>query len=225
MRCAEQHHAMIRELGRPAHRRERAIAGLARRLLGHQRVEDRVDPGQDGLDGAEVLHQGHLGAGADKISRLVEQCDIGATEPVDGLLRIADEEQPARWQLEVTPIGRVVRRVGRDTQGELDLDGIGVLELVEQHAGISLVHIAPRRRARAQQPSRQHQQVVELELSGIASLVGGRQRDLMKHAEPDRQHIVDRFGAQRRSRIVDRGNASPRRFDIGPGLLGALASG
>ena len=87
------------------HRRRRAEVGAQQCRLG-----------ADLLGGAEVLG------------------DVGAPEPVDRLLRIADDEQPARVAAELSPVGVVGRVVGecREPHRDLELDRVGVLELVEQ---------------------------------------------------------------------------------------------
>ena len=105
-----------------------------------------------------------------------EHGDVGPAEPVDRLLRVADEEQPARLDLHLPPRpgpGVGIRR--RDQHRQLDLDGIGVLELVEQEPLITVggrrPHLHPVHGV-AQHGPGQHQQVVELQLARPPALLG-----------------------------------------------------
>ena len=65
---------------------------------------------------------------------VVVDLDVGATEAVDRLLRVADDEQLARHGPHGTPVplGGIVR--GQQQQ-ELGLERIGVLELVDEDTG------------------------------------------------------------------------------------------
>ena len=71
------------------------------------------------------------------MSRLADaaiDADVGAAEPVDRLLRVADDEQGTRPHRDVERIGgrRGPRLVGGESQQQLRLQRIGVLELVDQ---------------------------------------------------------------------------------------------
>ena len=80
---------------------------------------------------AEVLHELRVLARERSVSDRVVDRDVGATEPVDRLLRIADDRQPARPRRECEHfVGGLV--VAGDEHGNLCLDGIGVLELVDE---------------------------------------------------------------------------------------------
>jgi hypothetical protein len=95
-----------------------------------QGFEDGVDPAEDGWDGAEVGGEGD-GFAEEVLGGEVRR-DVGAAEAVDRLLRVADNEQAALWNLDVAPVLRVGFGTACDPDGELDLDRVGVLELVEQ---------------------------------------------------------------------------------------------
>ena len=77
---------------------------------------DRAEVGVEGVEhaGAEALDQG--------VASLEVGIDVGAAETVDGLLGVADQEEP---------LGTVVV-LDEDAAEDLPLDGIGVLELVHQ---------------------------------------------------------------------------------------------
>ena len=69
-----------------------------------------------------------------KCRRGVEvETDIGAPEPIDRLLRVTDEEEPPWVDVDLLPRWRILAGLaGSEQYRQLDLDGIGVLELVEQ---------------------------------------------------------------------------------------------
>ncbi len=62
-----------------------------------------------------------------------------------------------------------------DPGGELDLDRVGVLELVEQQPLVVLVQRGADVRVAAQQVAREHEQVVELQLALTPPDLGGFQ--------------------------------------------------
>ncbi len=55
--------------------------------------------------------------------------------------------------------------IGGEADGDLELDRIGVLELVEQHAVVSLVQESTDVGVLGEQAAGEHEQVVELELT------------------------------------------------------------
>ena len=126
---------------------------------------------------------------AERGSSRQEQPDVGSSEPVDRLLRVADEEQPPRFDLQLLPaIGLLVGRHRRDQRRELDLDRIGVLELVEQDVAVPLVECPANFGVPAQHPQCEDEQVVELEaavgppgLGRIADLDGSEPNELLQH--------------------------------------------
>ena len=150
--------------------------------LGHERGEGVVDPADDGLAGAEVGGERDQPAvGAVAVLGRQEQGDVGAAEPVDGLLRVADDEQVAGGDRDLVPrqrAGVVGPGVGGgDAHGDLDLDRIGVLELVEQEALVAAVQALADGGVLADELAGEHEQVVERELAGLAPGVGGVERE------------------------------------------------
>ena len=113
-------------------------------------AEHAVDPVDDGVGRAEVGRQrgsrsAPMLAGGGEV-----RGDVGPPEAVDRLLRVADDEQPAgqrpqrrRCRAAGWPSG-----VGGQADGDLELDRVGVLELVEQQPLVALVEAAPGRRRR-----------------------------------------------------------------------------
>ena len=124
--------------------------------------EHAVDPADDGL-----AQERKLAAARPRWRRLDPArevlADVGAPEPVDRLLRIADDEQSSWAARSVfpSPAGPPSGR-GGEPHGELELDRLGVLELVEQHPGVPLMEAWRGRRAGAEQAAGEHEQVVEL---------------------------------------------------------------
>ena len=69
--------------------------------------------------------------------------DVGAAESVDRLLRVADDEQPpGRRRGRASRPPAAGRRARREPDGDLELDRVGVLELVEQHPRVRVVEVA-----------------------------------------------------------------------------------
>ena len=70
--------------------------------------------------------------------------DVGPTEAIDRLLGVTDHEQPAGKRCELLRRVRIRRRSEQERQ--VELDGIGVLELVEQDSLVAAVQGPPGRR-------------------------------------------------------------------------------
>ena len=118
-----------------AMRRQRHVAGLQRQLVGgHLRRERRVDEPLDRRHAAVARRQlQHASAAALELpADAPVGADVGAAEPVDRLLRIADDEQLAGHGRDVASSRSPSRIVGRQQQQDLGLDRIGVLELVDE---------------------------------------------------------------------------------------------
>ena len=160
---------------------------------------------------------------AEHLARTLVQSDVGTTKSIDRLLRIADNEDTAGRNSEVGPRARcrvsVVRGTRGDEHGEFDLNGIGVLELVEEKPGIALVQGSSRGSAGAQQAAGQHKQVVELELALIASRVRCAQCEIAQHDEPLREHVINCSLAHRLGLLFNLGARVAHRGDIDPRAL------
>ena len=118
------------------------------------------DPG----DGPEVLDE-RLRLEAELVLGVVVHAEVGAPEPVDRLLRIADDEERAGCDRarRVHCLGARVGVARGEQHRELDLERVGVLELVEEHGRVPLrdrgahgrvVRAGPRGRARADRGTR-----------------------------------------------------------------------
>src|SRR5208283_5206444 len=109
---------------------QRYVGGLRSYFRADQLAEDMVDPREYRFGGAEVGRQDDRVA--DPLLGPQVGGDVGPAEPVDGLLRIPDQEQAAWRYRHVGPVGRVAGPAGGDADGQLDLDRVGVLELIQQ---------------------------------------------------------------------------------------------
>ena len=104
--------AVVEQIGAAAR-----VEGTERRLdvglVGDQPAEHVVDEVDDRRGRTEVGGQHDL-VGADLVGGAEVLGDVGTAEPVDRLFRVADDEQPARFGHELTPVGVVGRVVGRE---------------------------------------------------------------------------------------------------------------
>ena len=169
---------------------ERSVRRLDERLGLDHRAEHAVDPVDDGGAGAEVGRQrGRRGVelgGRGEVGR-----DVRPPEAVDRLLGVADDEQPAGDRPQ--PRDVVARlAVGRRGQahGDLELDRIGVLELVEEHPLVAIVQVAAGRRVGRQQAPGEHEEVVELERAGRGPRRGGVEHEASAHHADDRLAVA-----------------------------------
>ena len=88
--------------------------------------------------------------------------DVGATEPVDRLFRIANQEQASRDWPDTPPV-RLGLVVGREQQQDLGLQRVGVLELVDEDVGEALLEASPDHRVAADEVAGAHQQIEEIQ--------------------------------------------------------------
>ena len=86
-------------------------------------------------------------------AHIVVDLHVGAAEAVDGLLRVADDEELPRHRTHGLPIA-LARVVGRQQQQKLGLQRIGVLELVHEDAGAPFLQLPARRSRRSSTRSR-----------------------------------------------------------------------
>jgi hypothetical protein len=97
--------------------------------------------------------------------------DVGAAKAIDGLLRIADYEQATRPQLPFDP-----RLIGRAFAAEppqdLCLEGIGVLELVDQDSRIAPAEIPAYGLVTGKEVTGVIEQVVEIQQCCLALVIG-----------------------------------------------------
>src|SRR5688572_31689448 len=126
--------------------------------------EGGVDDALDGWNGAKALTQFH----AQRTALLEQPADItvglhvGAPEPVDRLLRVADDEQLAGDRADVPPPG-LARIAGRQEQQQLGLQRIRVLELVHEDPLEALLEVLPDLTVVPDEIARLQQQIEEVE--------------------------------------------------------------
>ena len=147
---------------RRAHGVERGELGLQHAVAEHQITEHRVREGQDPRPRTVVLRE--RDPVAERVADLVVQRDVGAAKPVDRLLGVAHHEQPPVRYTERRrgPAGDVVV-IGDNQRRNLDLQRIGVLELVDEHDLVAIVQRAPDGAVTAQDIACEDEEVVELE--------------------------------------------------------------
>ena len=152
-----------------------------------------------------------------RVAGFEEHADVGAPESVDRLLRVTHEEQPAGLDGDRPPVllpsGRIV---GRDEHRELDLDRVGVLELVEEqplvarrersaHTG-TLVGVA-------QHGAGEHEEVVELELTRAPAGLGAADGEVRQRRREHLQHRLLNVAAQHLAVGLEVGEPSPHDVD------------
>ena len=168
---------------------QRDVVGLrgdGRRVvgrLGHQRAEACVDPVDDRVAGAEVGRElDHAAASAPKRSRgRQERGDVGPAEPVDRLLRVADDEQVAGRDRRRSSHGaaRVGGARGRRRRcGRRARSGSGRCPGTRRAGAAGSGRAGAAADARPCSGSRsdragEHEQVVELELARLGAALGG----------------------------------------------------
>ena len=99
----------------------------------------------------------------DRPLRVLVGLDVGPAEPVDALLRVADDEEAPR------------RRALREAQDHLELERVGVLELVDQEVPDPALEVPPHVRPVTHEVSRPQEQVEEVEAARplLGEVVGG----------------------------------------------------
>ena len=183
---------------RRAERLDGLVAGLPALLLVavEHAGEDLVDPIDDAGCGAEVLTNGQDFAGAAWLSadaRLhpVVQRDVGAAKAVDRLLGVAHYKELAGLKPGEPPVGREGLALAQK-EGDLGLQGVGILELVDQQVAETALQRTPRRAVVAQQVAQAAQEVGEVEATEGELRVAGPARERIgdRHGEPGQEDGV-----------------------------------
>ena len=123
----------------------------------HHWLEDCVDKLGDARRRAEVLRESDQTILSLILDR-IELSNIGAAKAIDRLLGIADEEEPTLL-------------AAGDGVGDLRLQRVVVLELVDQQALEPVPHGRGDRTVAVQQSARADQQVLKLQLAALTSFV------------------------------------------------------
>ena len=101
----------------------------------------------------------------EQLAYLAVRLDVGAAEPVNRLLRVADNEQLARNRSDRAPVA-LLRVVGREQQEDLRLQRIGILKFVDEDVAEPRLKRAPDACVAGEQIARAQQQVDEIERAG-----------------------------------------------------------
>ena len=112
---------------------------------------------------------------------MLVDADVGASEAVDGLFGVADDEQFAGRGLCCTPVVGVFD--GGEQQDEFGLERVGVLEFVDQQCFEAPAEVLAGAGAVADQVAGVEQEVVEREFAGGASAVGVPGDEVVECAE------------------------------------------
>ena len=184
--------ARMRDHGRETGLSVRFLPRKAVRMVEHlvHHVGERLARAEVG--GEQENRAERLETGA----HLVVDDDVGAPEAVDALLGVAHHEEGSRPGDDGAPVGGPPSVGLRGEQEEeLRLDRVGVLKLVDQHVPIALPQIPPHVGVLAEQPGRQHEEVVEAEHPDPQALLGelhGRPADESdREAVPMREPAVE----------------------------------
>src|SRR5207244_2250049 len=99
--------------------------------------------------------------------------DVGAAEAVDRLLGVTDQEELAGHEAELPPVALVgLRRRGGKEPGDLGLEGVGVLELVEEEALEAGLGAAADLGLVAEEVARPGEEIVEGGYAELLALLG-----------------------------------------------------
>ena len=204
---AEEHDRRVGAQGL-AYRQQRLVRCLRPfDAFADELAEHGVDPVDDAGHRPEVGHEVEHRVGHPGLHR-EEQRDVRPAEPVDRLLGVAHEEEAARLDAVAIAVGS-----GGDEDGQLDLERVGVLELVDEQVRVALAERVAHGRLVAEEVARFDEQVVEREPAGPPPLLGRRQREpadgveevddgVVVHAR--QQFLLRRFrGRARVAHVVD----------------------
>ena len=139
-------------------------------VIADQFAEGCVGRIQDPRDAAEVDPQTRLDV---LVADRREDLEVSASEAIDRLLGVADEEQAAAFDRDVRPDTGIVDAMGPCQQvGDLGLDRVGVLELVDEQGRPLVVQALPHLGVFSQHVTGQHQQVVVGQCTRVAATLG-----------------------------------------------------
>src|SRR6266542_4538165 len=113
---------------------ERLVRGLDAGDALHVIFKVEVEPIDERRWRAEALGQHHaIGGLSEARVDLVVDPDVGASEAVNRLLRVAHDEELSGQQSQLAPVALLnLRRIGRQEPCDLDLQRVRVLELVDE---------------------------------------------------------------------------------------------
>ena len=149
---------------------QRLILRLYASILPHQPLpiilplaaEHSIDPIQRRLLGTAVLGDTQR-LQPPAVLNLLNNGNISIAEAVDGLLGVADNKQLARLQRQGVPglVGNIGIGGGGQVEGDFGLQGVGVLELVNQDMGVLPLEMRPRLAIIPQEVARPDQHIVK----------------------------------------------------------------
>jgi hypothetical protein len=115
--------------------------------------------------------------------------DVRTAEAVDRLLGITNQEQLPRNRTDIAPIG-LARIVGGEQQEDLGLQWVGILELVDEEVGKSLLQLGANAAVVSNEVARLDEEIEEIEAAGAS---------LQLFVAPDRrlQRLLKEWGKVR----------------------------
>ena len=173
---------------------DRHVVGLLEPFR-HPGLEHAVDPVQHRPLGAKVLHEVQGGA-AHQALEPDHLGHVGPAEAIDGLLGVSDDEHLTRLGGYILPgSGSRIRRSASavlrvmlfgDEHGNLGLNGVGVLGLVDQQVGEAAAKMVPDADVVAEQVPGPDQQVVKTGLALALAFLGKAQGELLQRVQDPR---------------------------------------
>ncbi len=173
---------------------DRDILGLQACSRPDQPVENSVDDVENFSMAAEVGRKPAFDAVLrydDFLHDFQIGFDVGAAKRVDRLLRIADHEDFSLGELNVFPVGRLHSDLLGKVDEDFILDGIGVLEFIDQDRLEAALQLLAHRPMIAHESSRAREQAVEGDQSSAGKRLAKmlRERD-EQPAQLSRQSIL-----------------------------------
>ena len=115
--------------------------------------------------------------------------DVRATETIDALLSVADQEQAAGMRYALMPIGVIM--IGSDAKDDIRLNRVRVLKLIHKENLVLLMELLPDGGMLPDQPGRQREHVVKSHDMILLAEIGIRLPQLqgLPHDNPVEQKI------------------------------------
>ena len=129
--------------------------------------------------------------------------DVGAAEPVDALLRIADDEERAGTRRDCLPVASLAR-LRRQQQADLGLHRIGVLELVHQQVAIPSAEFVAHLAVLTEQLRTEEQQIIESQCAVLVTLAGIVPHRALQRAHHDRVPVLPPLLDDRRRNVGEK---------------------
>jgi hypothetical protein len=121
--------------------------------------------------------------------------NIGAPKPIDGLLGIADQEQAALAQPAAGP-GFLRGCVATEQPQDLGLQGVGILEFVDQNARVAVCQRLAHDGIAGEKIARVMQEIIKIDESGLPLIVRVKRLEPIEFTYEPRQRCVGDIGPE-----------------------------